>query len=295
MVHDLLYKGSLSDLRVGFSYCVTTELVNEAVLRHNCDPLSAHLLGRAVSAGVLLSATLSGQERVNVRWKYDGRVRTVLVDAGADGTTRGFVSPVELLSQSDTLDDLFGDAAELSVIRSAGGRVVNSGVTHSILRDVVNDLTYFLAISDQVETAMTVLIGFNQNEERPVRLCRGLMLQAMPDTDMEVFEQLRTALDGDEARELLAHDTEPDGLLENVIHALFQGRAHGSLEYEAVPSPRFQCTCSREKMVQVLRALPQSDRADVLEKKEKVKINCQFCNERYVMSIDECMQVWGCS
>lgn len=293
MVHDLLYKGSLTDLRVGFSYCVTTELVNEAVLRHNCDPLSAHVLGRAVSAGVLLSATLSGLERVNVRWKYGGRVRTVLVDTGADGSTRGFVSPVELLNESENLDDLFGDAAELSVIRSEGGRIVNSGTTHSILRDVVNDLTYFLAISDQVETAMTVLIGFNQDDEQPVRLCRGLMLQAMPGTDMEIFEQLRTALDSDEARELLAHDTEPDGLLENVIHALLRGGPHGSLEYEAAPPPRFQCTCSREKMVRVLQALPQSDRSDILDKKENVKINCQFCNERYVMSIDECVAVWA--
>lgn len=292
MVHDLLYRGSLSGLRVGFSYCVTTELVNEAVLRHNCDPLSAHLLGRAVSAGVLLSATLDQHERVNVRWKYDGEVRTVLVDSGADGTTRGFISPTNLSDYSDNVDSLFGEQAEMSVIRSAAGRIVNSGTAQSILCDVVRDLTYFLAISDQVETAMTILIAFNQDDEQPVRLCRGLMLQAMPDTDMTMFEQLRMALEQDAARQLLAHETEPDGLLENVINVLLQNETNGAVEYEAAQPPRFQCTCNREKMVTVLQALPQEDRDDIVQKKEDVKINCQFCNERYVLSIEECVEVW---
>ena len=39
-------------------HAVTTELVNQIVVMHDCDPAAAHLLGRSVTAGAMAAALL---------------------------------------------------------------------------------------------------------------------------------------------------------------------------------------------------------------------------------------------
>ena len=290
---DLLHHGSLANYRIGLSYVVATNLVNDAVLRHNCDPLAAHLLGRAVGGALLLSGGLYADERYNLRWQYEGCVRTILIDVGGDGTLRGFISPAQLAEIGVSKDALFGEGGQMTVVRSRSGRVLNSGTVQSILHDVVDDLSYYLSISDQVETVMTVLIAFHPNPARPVKLVRGLMLQAMPDTDLEQFDRIREELKHERVRAILSQEAESERLLPDIVNALVREEVDPpGLTFNAAPSPRFQCTCSRDKMDVVVCSLSYADRMDILQKGEPLRINCQFCNHRYVMSMEECRTAW---
>ena len=56
-MNDLLYKGHFKGLDIAFTYAVTTSAVNEAVVRHDCDPAAAHILGRAMTGALLAAAT----------------------------------------------------------------------------------------------------------------------------------------------------------------------------------------------------------------------------------------------
>jgi len=67
---DLLYKGRFEGLDIAFTYAVTTEAVNEAVVRHNCDPAAAHILGRAMTGSLLAAAVLPEDRRLNTCWRY---------------------------------------------------------------------------------------------------------------------------------------------------------------------------------------------------------------------------------
>ena len=293
-MEDLLYKGRVERLNIAFSHCTTTDLVNEAVLRHNCDPPSAHLLGRALTASVLSASLLQGDERLNIRWQYRGHAKTILVDVGADGSTRGFISPTNLSDYSSDTDSLFGDKANLSVIRSKNGQVLNSGTTESILQDVVNDLSYYFAISEQVETSIMVLIGFNADTKNPVHLCQGIMLQALPDCDLELFDKIRNRMVEADNRELLARKTDSDNQFETIINQLVDGiTARPDLHITKSGHPHFKCTCTHEKMGAVLNALPYDDRMDIVKKNEDLKIHCQFCNEEYVLTIKDCIAEWN--
>ena len=291
--HDLLYHGRLAGFRMGLSYVLATDLVNDAVLRHDCDPLAAHLLGRAIGGGLLLSGVLHRDERYNLRWQYRGSVRTMLVDVGGDGTLRGFVSPSQFGDDEMSKEALFGDGGQVTVVRSRGGQVLNSGTVQSILHDVVDDLGYYLSISDQVETVMTVLIAFNPDPARPVKLVRGLMLQALPDTDMEQFDRIREELQHERVRAMLAQASEPGDLLPRLVEALAREEIDApELEYTAAPRPRFECTCNQEKMDVVVRSLSYADRMDILQKGEPLRINCRFCNHDYVMTMEDCRAAW---
>lgn len=290
-MNDLMIKGHFKGLDIAFSYAVTTKTVNGIVLLHDCDPAAAHILGRALTGALLSAAILPDGQRLNVCWKYNGILRTVLVDAGQDGTVRGFISPPQLTSADDDLNKLYGDLGDLRAVTSdAAGKVLNSGTAPVALHDVAGDLAYYHCISDQVETGISTMIGFNPDPENPVRLCQGLMIQALPGTDLERFDRIRRRMDDPAFRKRLGGETTLDAL----VDVLTDGESGFSgLHTESEPAPRFFCSCSREKMEAVVRTLPIPERMELVQKKEPVKINCQFCNRHYELSIDECIAAWN--
>lgn len=290
---DQCLLGQLEGLDVAVAYALTADTVNEAVRRHDCDPAGAHLLGRALTAGVLAAAALGDGQRLNLRWAYEGLLRTLVVDTGPDGATRAFVSPPHLAEAADE-GAVYGATGSVQVVRSRKGAVVAHGTTRADLLDVVEDLNHFLCMSDQVESALAVTIAMSSDPARPVRICRGVLLQAMPGCDLIRFQRVRDRLNTPAARDLLSRREESDSLVENILHALLNEESvAGRVRLRAATPPVFRCTCNRNKMGAVLRALPYGERMDVVRKKEPVVVNCRFCGMRYEISIEECIQAWN--
>ncbi len=293
-MNDLLYKGHFKGLDIAFTYAVTTHAVNEAVVRHDCDPAAAHVLGRAMTAATLAAATLPEGRRVNACWKYQGALKTIVADAGQDGSVRALISPSQLSDFDDARDALYGELGDLQVVVTNNGAIQNSGTTPVSLHDAVNDLAYHYCISDQIETGMSVMIGFSADPENPIALCQGWMIQALPNTDLERFDRVRRQMDDNGFRELLSHESASEAYFEQLANALIGDEAgYEGIHMDACPAPRFQCACSREKMAAVLRSIPIPDRMTIVKRAEPVGISCQFCNERYELSIDECVVAWN--
>lgn len=293
-MEDILYKGHFKGLDIAFTYAVTTAAVNESIVRHDCDPAAAHILGRATTGALLAAAILPEGQRLNVCWKYRGALKTVVADAGSDGTVRSFISPSQIGDLADAHEGLYGEVGDLQVVVTKDGAIASSGTTPISLHDVVNDLGYHYCISDQVETGMAAMIGFNRDPERPVQLCQGWMIQALPNTDLERFDRIRKRMEDPGFRELMGHGSVSENYFEQIARALI-GAEEGfeGIHMEVCPAPCFECTCSREKMTAVLRSIPIPDRMTIVKKNEPLGISCQFCNERYEMSIEECVVAWN--
>jgi molecular chaperone Hsp33 len=293
-MNDLLYKGHFKGLDIAFTYAVTTSAVNEAVVRHDCDPAAAHILGRSMTGALLAAALLPEGRRLNASWKYKGALKTIVVDAGQDGSVRGLISPVHLTAFDNAHEALYGEVGDLQVITTQNGAIINSGTTPISLHDTVSDLAYHYCISDQVETGMCAMIGFNPDPEKPVHLCQGWMIQALPNTDLERFDRIRQRMDAPVFRELLGHGSASEGYFEQMAKALI-GDESGfeGIHMETCPVPRFECTCSKAKMAAVLRSIPIPDRMTMVKRNEPVGISCQFCNTRYELSIEECILAWN--
>jgi molecular chaperone Hsp33 len=286
---DRLYKGHFQGLDVAFSCALTTKTANDIVIRHNCDPVAAHILGRALTGALLSAAILPENNRLNVCWKYTGALKTLVADAGADSTVRAFISPPQL-GESEDLTALYGDVSDLQTVVSKDGTILNSGSSPVSLQDVVKDLAYAHCISDQVETGMTALIGFNPDPECPVRICQGWMIQALPNCDLVLFDRIRNRLEHPAFRELLAKEADPERAA-----ALLADDEEGfdGFYIEECSHPRFQCSCSKEKMGPVVRTLPVPERMEIVKKNEPITVQCQFCNERYEMSINDLIAAWN--
>jgi len=289
-MNDLLTKGHFKGLDIAFSCAVTTGAVNEIVVRHDCDPVAAHILGRALTGALLSAAILPEAHRLNVCWKYRGALRTIVADAGQDGAVRGFISPAQLDLTPDDKEALYGDLGELQVVTSRGGKVVNSGTAPVSFHDVAEDLAYYHCISDQVETSLQVMIGFNPDPVTPVKICQGWMIQALPNCDLERFGRIREKMNEPALRDLLRHENH----VETIARALVSDESDfEGLHMEAGISPQFVCPCDRKKMSAVVRTLPIPERMELAQKKEDVEIRCQFCNTLYALTIDDCIAAWN--
>ncbi len=290
-MNDLLFKGHFKGLDIAFTYAVATKAVNEIVLQHDCDPAAAHILGRAIT-GALLSATiLPESQRINACWKYKGILRTILVDAGQDGSVRGFISPSQLNLTEDNPDALYGELGDLQIVTSdSSGKIINSGTAPVALHDVTRDLAYYYCISDQIETGLSAMIGFNADPKNPIKLCQGWMIQALPETDLERFDRIRSRMDNSVFKDLLGCETSVEILAQSLVNGEI---GFTGLHLDPAPAPRFACSCSRDKMAAVVRTLPIPERMEIVQKKEPVGIRCQFCNQYYELTINECIAAWN--
>ncbi len=291
---DTLIKGRIESLDIAFQYAVTTDVANEVVLRHDCDPVAAHLLVRSLTAGLLAVAPAAQAERINIRWSYHGSLSAIVVDAGQDGTVRGLINPAQL-GATETIEELYGDGGEIRVVRSRGGKVLASGTIEPCFMDVVDDLAAFLCISDQVESSAAVIVGFDHNPQRPVSLARGIILQALPGADLDRFQEIRSRLHVPEVRDVLSDPSEHPEQLDQLLKELVGDDTKWAADWStaAAIQPVFKCTCGPDKMDAAVRCLSYADRMDIVQKEEPVKLRCHFCNEAYELTVEDCIRAWN--
>jgi molecular chaperone Hsp33 len=135
---------------------------------------------------------------------------------------------------------------------------------------------------------MTVMVGFTRETESPVSLCQGVMLQAMPGCDLARFDRMRSRLGSGECRGLLSSAPEVDNHFELILRALCGGdEAPADFSVHLCPVPGFRCRCTRERMLEVVSALPANEIEEALAEDGALRVTCQFCSECHELSADD--------
>ena len=191
---DILVKAITKGIRVYAA--VTTELVNEAIKRHDCSPTAAAALGRTMTGALLLAANLKNQEAITVSFQGNGPLGYITADATPDGYVRGYVGNphVDLPLKADGKLDVGGAVGEgmVQVTRFTGLGEPMRGSCEIVSGEIAEDLTNYLFTSEQ--TASSVGLGVLVGTDFKAIAAGGFMLQLMPDADEEIISRVEEAL-----------------------------------------------------------------------------------------------------
>jgi molecular chaperone Hsp33 len=281
MVADKLIRATAADGGIRAVGAITTSLTEVARNRHQMSCVATAALGRAMTAGLLLASSMKTEaSRVNLRFKGNGPMGGLLVDAGANGTVRGFVSnpKIELpLNDKGKLDVGRAVGAEgfLYVVRDVGYGFPYSSTVELISGEIGDDVANYLVSSEQTPSALIVGVLM---DEQGVEAAGGLLIQVMPkaardESLVSLLESRITALSGFTPL-LQAGKSLPDILAELL----------GDLGLEIFPEVQmlhFHCGCSSERMLGALKLLGEAELADMIKVDRGAEATCDFCNEVY--------------
>lgn len=82
---DYIVKALAYDGQVRAYAAMTTETVGEAQRRHYTWPTASAALGRSMTAGLMLSSMLKGDEKLTIKIEGNGPIGHILVDSNAKG------------------------------------------------------------------------------------------------------------------------------------------------------------------------------------------------------------------
>ena len=275
---DILTKGTAEGVRI-YALC-TTNLVQEAAIRHHTSHLASAALGRAMNGALLLAATMKDNERIALRLKGDGPIGEVVADA--EGTyVRGDVGdPDVFLPLKNGKLDVGGaiGAGNIIVTRYLQNAEPFTGYAELVDGEIASDLTNYLYTSEQ--TPSSVALGVLVNKEGQVIASGGYFIQAMPGCAEETLAQLEENISlTPYVTQLLELGYTPEKMIETIARGL-DVTIQESIELS------YKCRCSREKILGALATLGQED-ISAMSQDEETEVHCQFCNETYKFSGEE--------
>lgn len=256
---------------------VGTKLVAEAARRHHTSPTATAALGRALMGAVLLASSGKHGASVQLQFRGDGPLGTLLALADDEGRTRGSVSHPEAHPpvRGGELD--VGGAVgsgTLTVVRQRGeGGAPYSGIVPLQTGTIAQDLAHYLAESEQHRSA--VALGVFLEPDGGVEAAAGFLVHVLPgarDEEIDLTEANVRGFPG--PGELVRAGLDADEIVDHVLAGL------GSRE-RVSQTPVFHCPCDVDRVLRAVSLLEREELEQAVLEGEVLEIRCHFCAERY--------------
>jgi molecular chaperone Hsp33 len=260
---------------------ITTQLTEEARGRHGLSYVATAALGRTMVSGLLFASSMKKPgSRVNIRIKGKGPLQGILVDAGLDGTVRGYVGDptVELPPTPQGKLDVGGAVGRkgyLYVVRDQGSGYPYQGTVELISGEIGDDLAHYLVTSEQTPSALIVGVFVGA---KGVAAAGGLLVQILPKAarDEALVDLLQSRLETFQGFTPLLQAGQT---LPQMMHNLL-----GDLGLEIFPEVqmlRYHCGCTFDRMADALKMLGTQELEDMLHQDHGAEVTCDFCGDVY--------------
>ena len=264
--------------------------------RHNYPPAVRTVLGEMVAAAALLSANLKFNGAIIMQIHGDGPVRLMVVECDANLKMRATAKLAEdaVIDDGATLVDLLNQNGRgrfvitLDPQDKMPGQQPYQGIVPLDGESVATVIENYMLRSEQLDTKLWLAADDN--------VSRGLLLQKLPDHGGSTGV---APLSAEEALEtwnravILGSTLKQQELLETGIDVLMQRLFWEETIRVFEPlHPQFHCTCTREKVGNMLKMLGRAEVDSVLEEHGHVGVNCDFCGQRYDYDKVDCAQLF---
>lgn len=273
---------------------VTTATAREAARRHDAAGNAAIALARGATAGLLLATLTKDEERLTLQVLGDGPLGGVTVDARSSGGVRAYLknpsAKLPLVGRAaagrPTLGPAIGRNGLVSVIRDLGLRDTFSGQTSMVSGEIDADVEHYLNVSEQIDSALGCEASFSELDggASEVAFAGGVLIQALPGGQgTAVVERARERLRDGALLRAIGDDTL---VAESLARAVLGDDVPDLQVLDARPV-HFECQCSRERAIDSLSLLGNTELAAMIIEDGKADVTCNFCRERYEFSETE--------
>jgi len=262
---------------------VTTDVVEEARRRHGTLPTATAALGRTLTAGLLLGATMKDDEKLSIELAGDGPLGRIQVDTEGGGRVRGYVAhPATHLPPKHGKLDVAGALGSglLCVIRTKPWeKEPYRSIMPLVSGEIAQDIAHYLVASEQMPSA--VALGVFVAGDGRTTAAGGYLVQALNGAGAAVVARMEANVARMPAvTTLIREGAAPLDILERAL----AGLGLGTPTEQPVA---FGCRCTRERVFGALILLGADEIRDIIATEGAAEVTCAFCAEHYVVGAEE--------
>lgn len=249
--------------------------------RHYPAPVK-HVLGQAIAATALLSATIKYKGSLILQAETTGPVNLLVVQCNQDLTLRALA---KWQDDADFSQRILGDGQLVITISPENTTECFQGIIDLTSDNLSENLESYFVQSEQLPTKLWLAANENQ--------VVGLLLQKMPDInrgelasgeEWEYWEHLKMLANTITDIELLSLD--PVTILQRLFH-------EEDIRLFDKDPVVFRCKCDKHKMIQVLKIMGKEEAEDLLKTHHVVEVTCDFCNNHYAFNKQEVLDIFS--
>ncbi|WP_408593413.1 Hsp33 family molecular chaperone HslO [Limnohabitans sp.] len=253
-----------------------------------------HLLGEMTAAAVLMQANIKFNGALVMQIFGDGPLKLAVVEVQPDLSLRATAKVVGDIGDASSLPEMVNQnnegrcAITLDPKDKLPGQQPYQGVV-PLFGDQREKLTQFSQVlehymlqSEQLDT--TLVLAADD------KTAAGLLIQRLPVMGEGNLSARSTAADEDEIGRnedynriaILAASLKREELLtldaDTILRRLFWEEPVVRFEPQ---TPRFACSCSRERVSRMIRSLGVAEAESILAERGEIEVGCDFCGQQY--------------
>ena len=244
------------------------------------------ILGQMTAACTLLSANLKFDGSMIMQIHGDGPIQLLVVECRSDLTIRATAKVAEnanIDAQMDlqTLLNQNGNARfaiTLDPNERQPGQQPYQGIVPLHGETIAEILMHYMSASEQLDTHIELAANSHS--------CAGVLLQKLPlhggvqseSQNLHVWDELCSIVKTVGSEELLNTDAD------TLMHRLFW---QYPLEHSTEQNVQFGCTCSPQKVTDMLKMLGEDEASDMLSEQNHVEVSCDFCGQTYELTAEQ--------
>lgn len=255
------------------------EIVETVRKLQGLSPVSSAALGRALAGVALLSGDLK-IGKILLQIIGNGPLGEILAEGDFRGNLRGTVRNPQVYLEPENkklpVGKAVGKKGYLSVVKDLGLREIYQSSTQLISGEIAEDLAYYLTVSEQIPSAVS--LGVLVDTDGSILAAGGFLIQRLPEATEEEIQRVEEKLKKlPYITQLLCKGYTPEKILKEIFED-FEILEKRTLNYK--------CTCSLERVKNMLIALGKKELEDILKDGKPLEIICHFCRKRYIIELE---------
>jgi len=277
---DRIIRGITRDKSIRFFAIDATQTVQKAVDIHHLSMTNSVIMGRMISAALMMAADLKSDKNViTLKIDGDGPCGNALVTARKNGNVKGYAKhpevelPLNEITKTFEIKQAIGKGT-FTIIKDLGLKNPYIGQIELKYSTIAKDLTYYFAQSEQIPSS--VGLGVLVMPNGSIKKAGGFIIQVLPQTFEVVISQIEENL----AKFPNLTDMMDLGhSIEDLISKFILKGLEPQIK-ETAPA-QYKCDCSKEKFENGIKLLSKKELQEAIDTNETLTIHCHFCNTKY--------------